>query len=56
MTPVSALTNTIDLLLGSEKDAEIRSLLGDAKNATKLQGYVYEALRMYLVVGASTEY
>jgi len=40
------LTNTLNLLLGSDKDAHVRSLFGDAKNAAQLQGYVYEALRI----------
>jgi hypothetical protein len=40
------LTNTVNLLLGSDKDMHIRTLFGEAKNATELEGYVYEALRM----------
>jgi len=40
------LTNTVDLLLGSDKDSHIRTLFGDAKNAAELEGFAYEALRL----------
>jgi cytochrome P450 len=33
--------------LGSDKDTHIRKLFGEAKNTTELQGFVYEALRMF---------
>jgi len=41
-----ALTNTVNLLLGCEKDAHIRTLFGDSKKASELEGFVYESLRM----------
>jgi cytochrome P450 len=40
------LTNAVNLLLGSDKDAHVRSLFGDAKGSAQLQGYVYETLRL----------
>lgn len=43
------LTNTLDLLLGSDKEAEVRSLFADSsKNAAQIQGFVYEAIRAYI--------
>jgi len=41
-----ALTNTVNLLLGCEKDAHIRTLFGDSKKASELEGFVYESLRL----------
>jgi len=40
------LTNTVNLLLGSNKDSHIRTLFDDAKIAAELEGYIYEALRI----------
>jgi hypothetical protein len=39
------LANTLDLVLGSDKDTHLRTLFGDAKKADELQGFAYEALR-----------
>lgn len=39
-----ALTNAVNLYLGSEQEVTIRTLSGDAK--ASLDGYVYEALRL----------
>ncbi|KAF7982555.1 hypothetical protein HWV62_27534 [Athelia sp. TMB] len=41
------LTNALDVLLGYEKEAEIRSLFTNpAKNAAQIQGFVYETIRL----------
>lgn len=41
------LTNALDMLLGSEKEAEIRGLFANStKNAAQIQGFVYEAIRL----------
>jgi hypothetical protein len=39
---VLALTNMVNLYLGSDKDTELRALVKDSK--AQLDGYVYEAL------------
>jgi hypothetical protein len=47
-----ALTNMVNLYLGSEKDAELRTLAKDPK--AQLDGYVYEALSMWIAPGRYT--